>query len=435
MNSNELTQRWGNQVKIANVLIGPNLNLIQVRGYASLDFLADISGADVFDMEDNPDGTQRELKRPHAKEAFEYAIGSVDADPDEDARAFTEVILNARTVDAVSFEIGGQKIDFADIDLSEEVSVVADLIINLEALKYPAEEYNPNISRVDGNHRLSAVEPLTGRDPERIYPHTSFALFVNLTKQQELKIFSDINGNQQKMDTSHLVNILANQKGNSILLSSKNRPKWFAKQLSGSNQPFEGMVFLGGSKKGIKKANGVVPPLTLTGLTAMMTHTLKGLEEVMANDFSTEKCNKAANGDEVALEFIVKRAEALQAAISRFWAAVAQVFPEAWNDKKKAEYVLYDSTGSVALSQLAGSIINQAITAKKVAQSDFVATLSSIREEGITLSKSSFPSGLAGLAGSKVIYEALVEAKNSGDSGLGSVLGELVGESKSKLDD
>jgi len=179
----------------------------------------------------------------------------------------------------------------------------------------------------------------------------------------------------------------------------------------------------------------VVPPLTLTGLTAMMTHTLKGLEEVMANDFSTEKCNMAANGDEVALEFIVKRAEALQAAISRFWAAVAQVFPEAWNDKKKAEYVLYDSTGSVALSQLAGSIINQAITAKKVAQSDFVATLSSIREEGITLSKSSFPSGLAGLAGSKVIYEALVEAKNSGDSGLGSVLGELVGESKSKLDD
>jgi DGQHR domain-containing protein len=435
MNNNDLTQRWGNQLKISNVLIGPNLNLIQVRGFASLDFLADISGADVFDMKDNPDGTQRELKRPHAKEAFEYAIGSVDADPDEDARAFTEVILNARTVDAVTFEIGGQKIDFADIDISDDVSVVADLIINLEALNYPAEQFNPNISRVDGNHRLSAVEPLNGRDLERVYPHTSFALFVNLTKQQELKVFSDINGNQQKMDTSHLVNILATQKGNSILLSTKNRPKWFAKQLSGLNQPFEGMVFLGGSKMGIKKAKGVVPPLTLTGLTAMMTHTLKGLEEVMANDFSTEKCNKAASGDEAALEFIVKRAEALQSAISRFWAAVAQVFPEAWNDKKKAEYVLYDSTGSVALSQLAGSIINQAITAKKVSQSDFVATLSAIREEGITLAKSSFPSGLAGLAGSKVIYEALVEAKNSGDSGLGGVLVDLVGEPKSKLDD
>ncbi|NCA08454.1 MAG: hypothetical protein EBS85_07015 [Micrococcales bacterium] len=96
--------------------------------------------------------------------------------------------------------------------------------------------------------------------------------------------------------------------------------------------------------------------------------------------------------------------------------------------------MLYDSTGSVALSQLAGSMINLAITEKKIEQSDFVATLLGMRAEGITLTKSSFPSGLAGLAGTKVIYEALVEAKNSGDSGLSGVLGQLIEEPKSKLD-
>ncbi|NBR65435.1 MAG: DGQHR domain-containing protein [Actinobacteria bacterium] len=434
MSANELINLWGNEVRIPNVLIGPNLNLVQVRGFASLDFLADISGADVFDMVDNPDGTQRELKKPHAKEAYQYAVGSVDADPDEDPRAFTEVILNARNSDAVSFEVSGQKINFEEIDLSEEISIVADLIINLEQLTYPAEEYNPDISRVDGNHRLSAIEKISQRDPERIFPVTSFALFVNLTKQQELKVFSDINGNQQKMDTSHLVNILANQKGDTILLSSKSRAKWFAKRLSVVDGPFEGLVFMGGSKKGLKKANGVVPPLTLTGLTSMLVHTLRGLEEVIAKDFSTEKCGKAAAGDKEASAYILSRAEALNLLISRFWNAVKEVFPEAWNDKKKSTYVLYDSTGSVALSQLAGSMINLAITEKKIEQSDFVATLLGMRAEGITLTKSSFPSGLAGLAGTKVIYEALVEAKNSGDSGLSGVLGQLIEEPKSKLD-
>ena len=42
------------------------------RGFASLCDLADISRADIYDQQNNPTGTQRDLSPSHARDAYEY---------------------------------------------------------------------------------------------------------------------------------------------------------------------------------------------------------------------------------------------------------------------------------------------------------------------------------------------------------------------------
>lgn len=438
MTENALVSKWGRIYRIP-VLVGPNLNLMQVRSFAPLDFLADISGADVFDQVNNPEGTQRELKKAHAKEAFEYAIDSLKVDPFEDARAFTEVILNVRNVRAVEVEIEvdgvPKSVDLSDRSFETREPISGHLLVHLDQLVYPSLASNPGVSRVDGNHRLSSVESLGKRSADPEFPVVSFAMFMGLTKEQELKVFADINGKQQKMDTSHLNQILANQKGDKALLSDKNRAKWFARQLSLTGAPFDGLVFMGGSRKGLKKRDGASPPITFTGITTMMSHTLKGMEELIAKELSAEDCMAAVAGDKEKFNKILRNAKGLDQLIQRYWSAVRETFPEAWNDKKKVEHLLYDSTGNVALSMLAGSIISEAVAEQKFEIDDFKRQLQAIREEGITLKKSNFPGGLAGMSGTKVVYQALVKAKESGHAGLGAIIGDLVPESKSKLDD
>jgi DGQHR domain-containing protein len=433
MTKNELVTKWGTSVRIP-VLIGPNLNLTQVRSFAPLDFLADISGADVFDQVTNPEGTQRELKKAHAKEALEYAMGSLHADAIEDARAFTEVILNVRNTDFAHIEVEGDRVDLSHLNFENGNPIAGELILDLECIEYPSRETNPGISRVDGNHRLSSVEALGKRSSELSFPLISFAMFIGLSKEQELKVFSDINGKQQKMDTSHLSQILANQKGDKALLSDRNRGKWFARELSQAGMPFEGLVYMGGSRKGLKKRDGVTPPISFTGLTTMMNHTLKSMDEVIAKELNSEDCAAAAAGDKVKLDKLVRNARGIAALIRNYWVAVKETFPEAWNDKKKVEYLLFDSTGHVALSMLSGSIISKAVLDHKFEVEYFRRHLQAIREEGILLRKSQFPAGLAGLSGTKVVFEALIKAKDCGQSGLGAIISDLVPEAKSQLD-
>jgi hypothetical protein len=192
---------------------------------------------------------------------------------------------------------------------------------------------------------------------------------------------------------------------------------------------------MGGSRKGLKKRDGVSPPITFTGLTTMMNHTLKGMDELIAKDMSSEDCAAAAAGDKGKMDKILRNAHGFAVLIKNFWLAVKETFPEAWNDKKKIEYLLFDSTGHVALSMLAGSVISKGVKEQKFDTEAFKRELLAIREEGVSLSKSSFPSGLAGMAGTKVVYEALVNAKESGHAGLGAIISDLVPDPKSKLDE
>jgi hypothetical protein len=93
---NRLTERHNEYIDLGRCVVGQNLNLVTLRGYSSLDVLAEISAPDIFDQVDNPNGTQRDLKSQHAQECFSYAMDSTSLAPEEFPRYFPEIILNAR---------------------------------------------------------------------------------------------------------------------------------------------------------------------------------------------------------------------------------------------------------------------------------------------------------------------------------------------------
>src|SRR5690348_10717513 len=96
MEHSPISARHGEFVDLGPCLVGRNLNLVVLRGFAPADVLAEISSPDVYDMVKNQFGTQRDLKKKHSQECYVYAMESTIDDADNDPRAFPEIILNIR---------------------------------------------------------------------------------------------------------------------------------------------------------------------------------------------------------------------------------------------------------------------------------------------------------------------------------------------------
>jgi hypothetical protein len=96
MNSDFVAKRYGEKIDLGLCLVGQDLNVLVVRGFAALDKLAVISDADVFDQATNPNGTQRNLKKDHARECLDYALRSTQVDANDIPMVFPEILLNAR---------------------------------------------------------------------------------------------------------------------------------------------------------------------------------------------------------------------------------------------------------------------------------------------------------------------------------------------------
>ena len=101
--STSLELLFGPYIDLGPCLVGHNLNQLTVRGFADIATLAIVSGPDVYDKKLNPNGTQRELKKKHASEAFQYAMESKDVDPAESPRSFPEVLFNIRDAAVAEF--------------------------------------------------------------------------------------------------------------------------------------------------------------------------------------------------------------------------------------------------------------------------------------------------------------------------------------------
>ena len=265
---------------LENCLLGYDLNVTVIRGFAPIDVLAHISGPDVYDQRLNPLGTQRALTKSHAVEALRYALEAQAFTPDTSPRAFPEIILNARDRSVVSVLVDGEdggELDYVSTDPMIGGTRIVNVRIHTKSLEWPANEQNPKISRLDGNHRLSQVTASQPED-EYEYPVVPFALFVGLTADQERALFRDINGTQKPMETAHLDTIqLRLDKPDNLFQSEGGRALWIAQQLSDVGHSFEGMVFFGGSKKGVK-AQGFVPPIRINTLKSAIQTTLRDSE-------------------------------------------------------------------------------------------------------------------------------------------------------------
>jgi len=417
-------ERLGNVLIIKDVAIGTNLNIQVLRGYATLDKLALVSAPDVFNQVTNPEGTQRDANEKHAKDVLNYALASLDAEPSTEPKAFPEIILNVRDLNVISI-LGpsGEQIEF-NSGSGINQSFVGTLRIDVDKIDN-SENSNPQISRVDGNHRLLHVVKKLSDDPEQEFPIVPFSMFIGLTPDQERAIFRDINGEQRPVATAHLDAIRLRLQSTQVMLQSESgKALWIAEQLQKTDEaPFFGLVFFGGDKSPFTQNGLQVPPVRINSLKTAVIATLR--ESQLISSIST------SNDASSTLESSLSDATNVTKLLTRYWNSVKLAFPEAWQDRKN--YILLQSIGLQAFSRLGGLIIDDQIESKKVNQEDFDAVMRHIAGK-IDLSRTAGWEGFAGLAGTKVVFERLKTAKIEGfDRSL--VLQALNGPASSPLDD
>jgi DGQHR domain-containing protein len=396
---NPVTQLLGHDsLTFSPAIIGQSLNVWTMRGYARLDELALISIADVADDLNNQSAPQRSPDKKHATEAMDYALGAMDGEDSALTRFFPEVILNVRDLDVVSFtDEKGRLLEFNSTSGPSLETNIA--IIKVLASKINRESKKPQISVVDGNHRLYNALEIKKEDPEQEFPVVSYAILVGLTEMQEAILFKDLNGTHKGMDTSHLAALQAEIEGPRILLSyPAGQANWMAHQLKAKDMPFSGMVRSHTNKKAFKDAKMAVPPITLKALATGAGRSISKssqLSGLFKGPFSSE-------------EEQFRNAMVAKAALAKYWNAVIKNFPDAWNDRKN--YILLQSVGLNAFSSLAGVIIDHCVSSGKLKDSDMDVILKHVADR-VDLAKVKWEA-VAGAAGAEKVYKALYDAFN-----------------------
>lgn len=416
-NVSELSEKFGAEIKISNVVVGRNLNVAVIRGFAPLDVLAYVSAPDVYNQLTNQLGTQRDPNQKHATDVLAYALSAVDLAPEDNPRAFPEIILNARDVNVVALSSisSGELLDFNSSDWAESGALVADLKISSENIN-ESQDSSPQISRVDGNHRLLNVRKQVSTDPDTVFPDVPFALFIGLSPDQERSLFRDINGEQKPMDTAHLDTIKLKLHGDESLVSTdEGQALWIAKKLSEAGMPFEEMVFFGGEKGVFKKAGKKMPPIKINTLKGAVSQTLRDSNQIS---------QLAVSEDPIA------NAKTKLDLVSRFWIGVKDAFPDGWQDR--TNYVLLQAIGLTGFAKLGAVVIDELVNAAAVSQQDFNKILKHVASK-VDLSRGKW-AGMAGLAGAKQVFNALNAARGDGYN-ISQVLDQLNGNPTSALDD
>jgi DGQHR domain-containing protein len=285
------------------------------RGFGRLCDLARISQADVYDKQENPEGTQRDLRKKHAREAYEYAKNK------SGKNFFPEVTLSLRETEAVDFK------------LSRDKGRLGSLEIDLSLIQEMRGRGEIPISRMDGNHRLYYADGLAkGFAP--LEGTVGFCLVVGLDRLTEIKLFRDINSNQMRMNTSHLDNILAR-------LTPEDRLKleepdlYIAKKLGEDERSalYE-IVYEGGVKPGYF----TIPLRTLkSGIKALRS--------------TSRRLRLLGNVD---AEYRV---------ISHYWHAVKEWQPGAWEHPRN--YIILRGAGLWAICFIGAEVIDRCLETEK----------------------------------------------------------------------
>jgi DGQHR domain-containing protein len=277
------------------------------RGFAKLADLAEISRADIYDQQNNPKGTQRDLRPAHARDAYEYV-------KTRELGFWPEVFLCARRKDVITF-----------YPASPETPDLGILEIDVKACKGSKIA----ISRVDGNHRLHYSD---GKQSgySRIEKPVSFCLAIDLTREEEIQLFKDINKNQKPMNTSHLdgieVRLTPEQE-----LKHRTPELYIAQRLNRDEaSPLHERIFEGG-----KRPVGVDIPLR--GLRT-------GIEYMLSRSTQLPR---------------LEDAEAQYRVIRNYFEAVKKWEPKAWSSPK--EYIMLRGSGLWAICFIGSQVIDRAL--------------------------------------------------------------------------
>ena len=290
--------------------------------------------------------------------------------------------------------LDGEVLDFDSLESADDYAgTVVKIRIAVDKLAGHDVNENPQISRVDGNHRLSGMDldELLEGESEDDPVSVSFALYVGLDTDKEVKIFKEINGEHKGMDVTHLTTIQYRLDRDELLADSKSVHIWYAHQLSDAGRAFDGMIFFGGSKKGVKELYGEVPPLKLNSLAGALKRMLRG-----SGDFLIASGFKP---DEV-LEIY-----------DLYWLAVKKIFAEAWADKRG--YILLQSIGINAFADLGNELIVDGLREGAINSEYFETVLSAVKESVPLDRDHEMWDGVAGAGGAKRVFTILLAAATS----------------------
>ena len=305
--------------------------------------------------------------------------------------------MNVRDVSVIEItDMDGNPVSFNSLEGMVDETEVIKLSIDLS--KINRGNAKPQISVVDGNHRLVNAFELKRTEQDLEFPRVSFALLVGLSEVQEAILFRDLNGRHKGMDTSHLAELNYGIEGPNILLRYlAGQANWFAHALSEKDQPFEGMIRRHANRKVFREQGLLIPPMTLKSLTSSVQKTLSKSDRLKG------LLSAVAEADEAD---IIKIATAVKTPLVFYWNAVKTNFPIEWQDRKN--FILLQSIGLTAFSALAAPVIEKAAAEQKFKQEDFNLMLKHVKQ-GVDLSKEKWP-GVAGPAGAERVYAALYES-------------------------
>lgn len=342
-----------NKLIQVDVIKGQVLGVSVYRGYAPLCELARISRADVYDPKTNPAGTQRDLSPKHAKDAYDYVRTT-------ELGFWPEVFLAARNGEVISFSPKTKEGTFGTLTIDlDKIDALGDKIA---------------ISRVDGNHRLHYADGLTQGYPA-IQKASSFCLAVNISLDEEIALFRDINNNQRRMSTSHLDNVEVRLTPEE-LLKRANPQLYISKQLGEDKEsPFYGRIYDGGKKSAVS----LIPLRTLkSGIEYMMSRPTK-LTALPDTD-------------------------AKYKIIRNYFSAVKRWSPESWSDPKK--YLLLRGAGLWGVCFLGAEVIDRALSKGQYSVESMLKVLKSGRSWDWT-NDGSFQ-GFSGRGGATKIRDMIV---------------------------
>jgi len=356
---------------VLETIAGRCLNVECYRGFAPANILSAISQPDVYFQYSNPEGTQRDLSTDKARRAYEYMAIRRNRSQ-QDLRFFTEVVLNVRNPDV--------------IDVRLQKNGLARITVFLERLSDSPED--PDISRLEGNHRLAYARGTKNLSPVAI--PISFCLTVGITKLMEAKLFRDINSNQRPMNTSHLDNIeLQLHRDGSEQAKEHTR---LADMLANDpKSPFLDLVYRGGRR--LIGTRFVISLRTLANLSRLFT-------------LRSEKLGELSFEEQYAV-------------IRSYWGLVSEVFPEEWNDNNNS-YLMMKSAGLSALAMLGARLFDDLALLGRL--DELKVTLQPLRRTVNWKVKGPLQ-GLNGLGGATIIYRKHLApvTENIGGSGNGSL--------------
>jgi hypothetical protein len=139
--------------------------------------------------------------------------------------------------------------------------------------------------------------------------------------------------------------------------------------------------------------------------------TLKHAGQLTANYLPFE-FDVETNAPSHSSEAMQRGVETVHVLIDRYWQAVKDAYPTAWQDRKN--YIILQSIGINAFSKLAADVIqHQVFVKRKVDLEDFKVVMRHIASK-VPMDRASYP-GIAGAGGAEVIYKKLALANSPDD--------------------